>query len=321
MLTRIREAVDVADIAKLCHAFGTEAGEPRCLGDAQNLVFSVNDGYVMKFIHESHRSLEQLKAEAEFIACLERGGVKVSHQLLHEGSEYIPYRNKGESFWVCVETKAKGVEVLHNNKALYNENLFELWGKTTAMMHRAAMEFRPKYPRFMFTDDPSIAGAEELLNKFCGSDYAALYHKTLDRILSLPMDSSCYGTVHYDLHNGNFFLNNDELQVFDFDDCCLAHYFADIVVGLYAHLNLPLNDFTRQAQEFLTPFMRGYEKLMPVDERFKRELNHFMRYRYFLLLLFIITDYDLSQARVQKLFKKYEGLASVGRYFDESLRF
>lgn len=67
--------------------------------------------------------------------------------------------------------------------------------------------------------------------------------------------------------------------------------------------------------------MRGYEKLMPVDERFKRELNHFMRYRYFLLLLFIITDYDLSQARVQKLFKKYEGLASVDRYFDESLRF
>ena len=59
---------------------------------------------------------------------------------------------------------------------------------------------------------------------------------------SLPKDDDCYGLIHADIHQGNFFVDeNDNITIFDFDDCHY-HWFAyDLAVPLFG-LAISLRD-------------------------------------------------------------------------------
>ena len=297
MQKNIKNAVTEDAIKRLCGCFGLTNCNVKLLGDAQNLVFGVTDNYIMKFIHFSHRSLNQLTAETEFIEHLERHGLGVQHRLKVDGQHYIEYTNRGQQFWVGVENRASGLRPRRKDASIYNDNMIELWGETTAHMHNASECFTPKYSRFIFADDPSIANAEELLRNNCGDYFADDYCNTLKRIMAMRMDSKTFGMVHYDLHYGNFYIDGNRLSIFDFDDCCTAHYISDIAVALFAHcLTDPTmgEAYYRETNEFLTTFMRGYERVRHMDDCFMNTLPLFMRYRYYLLLLFYITDYDID---------------------------
>lgn len=49
-----------------------------------------------------------------------------------------------------------------------------------------------------------------------------------EKVNSLPQDIGIYGICHGDFHLNNFFVEENNIWVFDFDDCAYANYLYDV---------------------------------------------------------------------------------------------
>ncbi|MFT7589844.1 MAG: Ser/Thr protein kinase RdoA (MazF antagonist) [Limisphaerales bacterium] len=61
-----------------------------------------------------------------------------------------------------------------------------------------------------------------------------LYQKTISQINSQPKSDANYGLVHYDIHQGNYLLDEaNHLILFDFEMTCKTWFINDIATVLY----------------------------------------------------------------------------------------
>jgi Ser/Thr protein kinase RdoA (MazF antagonist) len=79
-----------------------------------------------------------------------------------------------------------------------------------------------------------------------------------------PKTPANFGIIHYDVHQGNYLLEADRINLFDFEMVCPSWYENDIAVALYyAHFfnqriqQFPEKEFQRFFLEF---FLLGYRK-------------------------------------------------------------
>ena len=104
-----------------------------------------------------------------------------------------------------------------------------------------------------------------------------------ERVNMLPQESGSYGMCHGDFHMNNFFVEDNNIWVFDFDGCTYAHYMYDIAsfvqacflsgYGAGGDLRQIMND------ELLHYFRIGYELNKKSDEAFWDSLDLFLEYR------------------------------------------
>lgn len=114
--------------------------------------------------------------------------------------------------------------------------------------------------------------------------------KIMDRILaveekvnSLPQDIGRYGICHGDFHMNNFFVEENNIWVFDFDGCAYAHYLYDVASFIQACFlrGYGAGKDLRQVmeQEILHYFKIGYTINKKCDEGFWDDLELFITYR------------------------------------------
>jgi len=104
-----------------------------------------------------------------------------------------------------------------------------------------------------------------------------------ERVNALPQELGKYGICHGDFHNNNFFVDENNIWLFDFDGCTYTHYLYDVASFFQSCLMfgyLPEKDRRSVLYEDVLPYFKiGYElnKACPAD--YWEHLELFLAYR------------------------------------------
>jgi amicoumacin kinase len=299
---------DVAQLFRPAHlvqaaaAWGIDPGTTRPVGDFENYVFeAVYRGRpaILRLSHSSHRAPDQLRAELDFIDHLARGGVAVCPAIADDaGAPLRVIPADSGSFIAVLFERARGQRPRRRDPAIWNLPLFSAWGATAGRMHRLARSHLPTAARSRpaWHDDDLLRDARRHLPP----DESFVLERLAELttwLAALPRDPDSYGLTHGDLHQGNFFVDQGRLVVFDFDDAAY-HWFAhDIAVSLY-HVypadpgELPA--WEAFARRFLEAYLEGYRTEYPIDPAWVARLPGFLRFRDLIMYINFCKKRDLQ---------------------------
>jgi amicoumacin kinase len=270
--------------------FSVQTDSYKKLGDFENYVYEVyQDGLpvILRLTHSSHRNVEEIQSELDWMNFLHEHKVNVplayesTNQKLVESIEAAD----GSYFYACVFTKAQG-EPAKINSPKFTEDLFFAWGKEIGKMHRVTKNYQPSegiVRRANWDEEDLLLNIKE----YIPTDDTVIVEKTKEliaKIQSFPKNNDNFGLIHTDMHSGNFFFDDNEIHVFDFDDSCYLWFVSDIAIPLYYSILYGFADKSQMekmefAKEFISAFTKGYESEIALPEQWKEHLPYFLRLR------------------------------------------
>lgn len=261
----------------------------KLLGDFENFVYEVykeEQPYILRITHSSHRELESLYAEIEWLNFLHNQGIQVSTPIPSINGKYVELITaKDQSiFYACLFTKASG-EPINIREMPIQDKLFYSWGRTIGKMHSATKKYVPsplikKRPQW---DEDELLNVEKYFpeTEVVEKENAK---QLIEQIHALPKDRDNYGLIHSDIHSGNFYYDGSSIHVFDFDDCCYHWLVSDMAIPLYYSC---LSRYTAEQEEerelfgrlFMQAFLQGYQSVNELPKDWELQLPLFLMLR------------------------------------------
>jgi len=128
------------------------------------------------------------------------------------------------------------------------------------------------------------------------------------RVNALGQDLGRYGICHGDFHNNNFFVEANNVWLFDFDGCCYANYLYDVasfVQACFLHGYKAGEDCRKVLYEDMLPYLKtGYELNKECTPDYWDHLELMIAYRtcYTLMALAEIGDCGVMEIEGVKKF-------------------
>lgn len=120
------------------------------------------------------------------------------------------------------------------------------------------------------------------------------------QVEDMPAEAGQYGLCHGDFHTQNFFVEHNNIWVFDFDSCCYASYLYDVASFIQAcllHGYRAGEDMRKVVFQDILPWFRiGYEMNHKMEESVWEQLETVIAYRtaYTYLALAQIDEFGAS---------------------------
>lgn len=245
---------------------------------------------ILRMTPSSRRSLKQIQSELDFIYSLQAGGVNVSLPVAScFGNEIEQIDIEEKLFFITSFIKAPGQFVNVADEQEWNAKLFQNWGKTIGKMHAIAKQNASDYETY---ERPIWKYDIKSMNvlKSISTTLAANYEKMISEVQKLSKEQDTYGLIHNDLHQGNFFVQDNTLTIFDFDDCSFNWFAQDIAATFYHAVWQGLSvrpEHVSFPQEFMKHFIEGYNKEHTINKEILRQIPLFLKLReVFLFTLF-----------------------------------
>jgi Ser/Thr protein kinase RdoA (MazF antagonist) len=253
-----------------------------------------NEKYWLRFSKKDENSLEQIKAEIEFLLHLKNNNYPSVYPIKSYNDNYVEVIEiELETYYAVVFNKADGVNLEIDDMT---ESQFESWGKSLASLHNLSKSYRPKkyirqswkemlqFTRDILSNYPNEKSAKEELNRI---------EKWLN---SLSMTNENYGLIHYDFELDNVFFEEqlNKFDVIDFDSSMYHWYAMDIVCALGDLHELE----SSKAESGMKYFLKGYCSINNIKEEYISLLPKFERFDNlftFAKLLRSLQDSNLSQ--------------------------
>jgi len=246
---------------------------------------------ILRITHLSHRDIESIMGELEFIRHLAGQGASVCNPIAFEDGSFA---RQIDEFVVCQFEQARGDLVA---EADWGPDLFHHWGRCIAGFHLAATHFNPEHRRMDWRADENlnfrarIPAAETLVLKQADD--------CLRQIGLLATSEDTYGVIHCDAHPGNFFLEDGNLAFFDFDDCCYQWFVFDVATIMFSAVLQPWLEDSQPAREaqastFLKHFFEGYDQVFPVSAFLLEQMPLFLKARELSLYAVIHAHMDVN---------------------------
>lgn len=253
--------------------------------------------YILRITHNSHRSWQAITGELEWLNYLIKHGVRVAHPVPSSNGrfvEVIGQPDAEQSYWTTVAFEmAPGRPPV---KSDWTPKLIESMGRLMGRMHFLTKDFEPSRPEFRRESwnreaTSLVKGLPESESKVV-SKYAELRAY----LATLPQDRDSYGLVHSDFHGMNFFVDDGEITLFDFDDSCYCWFIYDIAMSLFYVLphNCVAGEQLERGRQFLMSFMKAYQEENRLDARWILEIPHFLKLREIELYLAILHSQALE---------------------------
>ncbi|HET7628510.1 MAG TPA: phosphotransferase, partial [Bacillales bacterium] len=179
----------------------------------------------------------------------------------------------GEFHAVCFAKAAGGPAKPED----WNDQLFHTLGKIMGKMHKLTRTYEPKASAVRHDWEAVLRQDLQTSEAWLSDKFKAL----LDYFSALPQDRDRYGLIHDDIHRGNFFVTDDSLTLFDFDDCKYSWFAEDIAVALFYAIP-PDGEETKRcetAQIFYESFLNGYETVLSAPAGLGEWLPYFLKLR------------------------------------------
>jgi Ser/Thr protein kinase RdoA (MazF antagonist) len=193
-----------------------------------------DERFVLRIGHSIHRSPGEVLGEIEFVNYLARHGISVPRVLPSRQDALLETIGDGHDgeFHATRFSWAPGVHVWETEYP--KDELFANIGRMTGTMHALTKDFRIETagawrPSWDGDDDIDLAG---WLPK---SDRAVIdrYNELSRTLAGHPRHRDNFGLIHFDFHGGNYFVDGENITLFDFDDS-LYHYFAaDLAMEMF----------------------------------------------------------------------------------------
>ncbi|MEK3855352.1 phosphotransferase enzyme family protein [Cytobacillus sp. FSL H8-0458] len=259
------------------------------LGDFENYVYEASkagEELILRITHSTHRKLEELLSEVDWMSYLGSEGVKVPKIVPSQNGNMVEALEAGDGsvFYAGLFSKAEGKPISVRGPE-FNKELFHAWGRAVGKMHAATKSYVPSadiVPRMQWDE-------EELLTveKYIPEEDQLIVMNTkvlLDMLHTLPKHINNYGLIHTDIHSGNFFYDEKDIQVFDFDDCCYHWFASDIAIPLYYSLLYKFKEANPAevnifGRVFLDSFLDGYQQENEIPGDLEKQLPLFLRLR------------------------------------------
>lgn len=289
--------------------FAADGGELKKLGDFENFIFEIKRQgvpYILRLTHSSHRVTNQIHAELNFVNYLKRSGVKVASALpsindkLVERVDVLNSDHEASYFNVCLFEKVPG-RAIDLNKGELTQQISYAWGKTIGHMHVLTKQYeeidsacqRPQW------DDDDLLNVDLYFPK---EEVLALEQakKVIAAVQALPKTNDAFGLIHTDMHSHNFFVDDGELYVFDFDDSSYCWFASDIAIPLYYAVWFKQSEdspaqITAYAEQFFSQFLKGYYSQNDLSLNWIQTIPLFMKLRDVVLYSVLHKKWDLSQ--------------------------
>lgn len=278
--------------------YGTAVEPVEKLGSFESAVYDLTlDGHpcILKAIATAHRTPDLIDAELHWVNYLADNGVAICRAYASLNGnlvESVAFDDEsGDPFLVhlILFEKARGA-ILSPETA--SDNLIRNWGQTIGRMHALTSEYQPPdgLKRYHWYDDPNLVPVPKLIDE--QPRVVERLNQIMTSLKALPTDKRRYGLVHLDLHYGNFFVENEQIMVFDTDDCQYDFFMNDLSMPLYYYFKSKQlgNHSVDKARHFFERLLEGYRREFELD---KNDLTHiplFLKLREVLLYIIIVAQ-------------------------------
>lgn len=300
---------DLLATARLAlESYPLEVNELILINNEYNATFKVSakngNDYALRVNVNSPRTIENLKAEIAWVNFLRNDEkVKVPHPISTSEDQHfvLVHSDLGEGDFKCVLYSWLEGEELGDEP---NPDQIRALGAAMATLHVTSRDFKlPAGTELPFFKDPMWETEDFLLSaksvlepeakllisqalKIIESEIAELYRQNKSQI------------IHADLHGWNVMWHQNEIAVFDFDDCGFGLPVQDLATAIY-YLDTPEQD---------AAIKEGYASVAPLPHYSESQMKMFMIQRRIILLNYL---YETSND---------EHRAMIPDYLEESLR-
>lgn len=274
--------------------FGVKFNELIKVGGFENLIYgySLNDrDYILRISHSLHRTIELVEAELDFIHYLWENNANVSMPVLSVNGKFVEKieAEDGSYFIATAFDKAKGERP---KRDVLTDEFFINYGRTIGKFHKLTKDYQAgKSKRYRWDEDPILKNTKEYLPEEDGIIYEKL-QSLINQINQIKQTNDNFGLIHTDIHMGNFFVSNNELTVFDFDDLAYQYFISDIAIVVYYYIWLIFDENERvaRAKKLLSLFMKGYNLENKLQEEDFLTIELFLKLREFILYIVIFRS-------------------------------
>ena len=201
--------------------YGFQTDNCQFISDSTNQIYWFRKDekpYILRFSQRPPETVHQTQAEMDWLFFLANKDINVSLPLTDkDGNLVSSVTHDGQNWILTAFEMAEGQPWNRNNPALWNDAIFESWGKTVGDIHRLSKTFAPANEtdiRFAFTGREAL----DMSVQACTPIWDAA-EAVIAEMLALPKDADSYGLIHYDAHPWNFLIDdNNNIHIFDFDD-------------------------------------------------------------------------------------------------------
>ncbi|QYR23581.1 phosphotransferase [Paenibacillus sp. sptzw28] len=302
METEIRALLNDDILNESAGKYGYDKNDLSDLHGFQNFVYEVNrdtKSCIIRIAHSSHRSLSMIEAELYWIIYLCNHGVNAAAPIRSLEGELVNKINHGDSYFIATAfEKAAGAKPDYV-AFMEDKNLIQRLGRTTGKIHALSKKYKiEKGPvdRCDWKENNYLTKFTE----YIPVSYAHIIEKTqyfLNELLQLPKDAASFGLIHGDIHLNNLHVHNDEVTLFDFDECEYNWFAADIANPLFYATPLPSDgteERNRTAKRFYDYFMEGYFRENTLDSYWLKRIPLFLRLREILVYSGAFRSLDLN---------------------------
>ena len=272
---------------ELLKDYGIHGAKVSCINFEFNATFAVESEsgakYALRININSTRTVENMKGEIEWVRHLNRtSGIHTPTPIATVKDNYIVsalHADSGQTLYGVMYSWLEGEE-LGDEPTL--SQLHEV-GRAIATLHQESTDFALSADAALPTFNDFFWGTEDFLfsDKSVLSDTdRALIQQAHDLIMQFTNDlyqNSKVHIIHADMHGWNLMWNEDQLSVFDFDDCGYGVEAQDLAVTLY-YLDTPEQD---------EALLNGYKSIRPLPTYSANAMKALLLQRRLLLLNYL----------------------------------
>ena len=272
---------------ELLKQYGITNAQVSCINFEFNATFSVETEsgakYALRININSSRTLENMKAEIEWVRHLNRtSGIHTPTPIATLKDDYIAFGFHPES-----EREFRGVmyswldgEVLGDEPTL--SQLHEV-GRSIAILHQESLDFAlstesslPTFNDFFWSTEDYLFSDKSVLSDQ-DRNLIKEAHDLIMRYTDELYSTSPVHIIHADFHGWNLMWNENQLSIFDFDDCGFGLEAQDLAVALY-YLDTPEQD---------AALLAGYKSIKPLPAYSDHQMKALLLQRRLMLLNYL----------------------------------
>ena len=282
--------------------YGISDSEVECINFEFNATFSVStqsgQKYALRLNINSTRTVSNIQAETQWVRDLARIPlINVPTPIASLDDQYLVsahHEDSGQSIYGVMYSWLEGEEI-GDDPTL---NQLHTAGRAMALLHENSSNFTltdgaelPTFNDFFWgTEDYLFSGKSTLIPKD-----RQLIEQARDLIMMFT--DELYATsevhiIHADLHGWNLMWHEDQLSIFDFDDCGYGVEAQDIAVALY-YLDTPEQD---------AALLDGYKSIRPLPLYSEKAMKALLLQRRLLLLNYL---YETKNAEHKEMLPAY----------------
>jgi Ser/Thr protein kinase RdoA (MazF antagonist) len=282
--------------------FGISDAEVECINFEFNATFSVStqsgQKYALRLNINSTRTVSNIQAETQWVRDLVRiPSINVPTPIASLDDQYlvsVHHADSGQTIYGVMYSWLEGEEI--GDEPTLDQ--LHTVGRAMALLHENSSNFTladgaelPTFNDFFWgTEDYLFSSKSTLIPKD-----RQLIEQARDLIMKYTDElyaTSAVHIIHADLHGWNLMWHEDQLSIFDFDDCGYGVEAQDIAVALY-YLDTPEQD---------AALLDGYKSIRPLPVYSESAMKALLLQRCLLLLNYL---YETKNAEHKEMLPAY----------------